>query len=555
MADKLRAVPLGGLGEIGKNMMALELADDLILVDAGLMFPDEEMLGVDLVIPDVSYVIERIRKLRGILITHGHEDHTGALPYVLPRLRLPNGKMPPIYCTRLTRGLIAVKLEEHRLLKEADLRIVRPGERIKLGRFNAEFVHITHSIPDAAALAIQTPVGTVFHTGDFKFDHTPVMGEPPDLTRIAELGRQGVLLLFSDSTYADTVGYTPSERSISETLDRIMANAPGRVIVATFASLISRVQQVIDAATKHDRRVFITGRSMLDNAKMAIEQGYLVAPREVLASLDKMKKLPPEKIAIITTGAQGEPTSALVRMANRDHRHIEIQPGDTVILSSSVIPGNELLINRTIDNLYRQGADVLFSRIANVHVRGHAAQEELKLMIGLVKPQYFVPVHGEYRHLWMHAAIARSMGLPSDNIFTMEDGDILEIDAQGARLSGRTPADWVYVDGLAVGIDRIVLRDRAHLAGDGVIVAIVAMDKHTGKPIGRPDVVSRGFIESEMSDGLMERAKDVIVQALKGAEHVADKADFNTRVHDALSRFLYEETRRRPMVLPVSVEV
>ena len=555
MADKLRVVPLGGLGEIGKNMMALELADDLILVDAGLMFPDEEMLGVDLVIPDVSYVIERIRKLRGILITHGHEDHTGALPYVLPRLRLPNGKMPPIYCTRLTRGLIAVKLQEHRLLKEADLRIVRPGERIKLGRFNAEFVHITHSIPDAAALAIQTPVGTVFHTGDFKFDHTPVMGEPPDLTRIAELGRQGVLLLFSDSTYADTVGYTPSERSISETLDRIMANAPGRVIVATFASLISRVQQVIDAATKHDRRVFITGRSMLDNAKMAIEQGYLVAPREVLASLDKMKKLPPEKIAIITTGAQGEPTSALVRMANRDHRHIEIQPGDTVILSSSVIPGNELLINRTIDNLYRQGADVLFSRIANVHVRGHAAQEELKLMIGLVKPQYFVPVHGEYRHLWMHAAIARSMGLPSDNIFTMEDGDILEIDAQGARLSGRTPADWVYVDGLAVGIDRIVLRDRAHLAGDGVIVAIVAMDKHTGKPIGRPDVVSRGFIESEMSDGLMERAKDVIVQALKGAEHVADKADFNTRVHDALSRFLYEETRRRPMVLPVSVEV
>jgi len=555
MADKLRVVPLGGLGEIGKNMMALELADDLILVDAGLMFPDEEMLGVDLVIPDVSYVIERIRKLRGILITHGHEDHTGALPYVLPRLRLPNGKMPPIYCTRLTRGLIAVKLEEHRLLKEADLRIVRPGERIKLGRFNAEFVHITHSIPDAAALAILTPVGTVFHTGDFKFDHTPVMGEPPDLTRIAELGRQGVLLLFSDSTYADTVGYTPSERSISETLDRIMANAPGRVIVATFASLISRVQQVIDAATKHDRRVFITGRSMLDNAKMAIEQGYLVAPREVLASLDKMKKLPPEKIAIITTGAQGEPTSALVRMANRDHRHIEIQPGDTVILSSSVIPGNELLINRTIDNLYRQGADVLFSRIANVHVRGHAAQEELKLMIGLVKPQYFVPVHGEYRHLWMHAAIARSMGLPSDNIFTMEDGDILEIDAQGARLSGRTPADWVYVDGLAVGIDRIVLRDRAHLAGDGVIVAIVAMDKHTGKPIGRPDVVSRGFIESEMSDGLMERAKDVIVQALKGAEHVADKADFNTRVHDALSRFLYEETRRRPMVLPVSVEV
>ena len=555
MADKLRVIPLGGLGEIGKNMMVLELANDLILVDSGLMFPDEEMLGVDLVIPDVSYVKERIRKLRGILITHGHEDHTGALPYVLPQLRLPNGKMPPIYCTRLTRGLIAVKLDEHRLLKKADLRIVRPGERIKLGAFDAEFVHITHSIPDSAALAIRTPLGTVFHTGDFKFDHTPVMGDPSDLMRIAELGREGVLLLFSDSTYADTTGYTPSERSVSETLDRIMGNAEGRVIVATFASLISRVQQVIDAAIKHDRQVFITGRSMLDNAKMAIEQGYLDAPPDVLASLDKMKKLPPERIAIITTGAQGEPTSALVRMANRDHRHIEIKPGDTVVLSSSVIPGNELLINRTIDNLYRQGANVLFSRIASVHVRGHAAQEELKLMIGLVKPQYFVPVHGEYRHMWMHSMIAQSMGVATENVFIMEDGDILELDAKGARPAGRTAADWVYVDGLAVGIDKIVLRDRAHLAGDGVIVAIVAMDKHTGKPIGRPDVVSRGFIETEMSDGLMERAKDVVVQALKGAEHVADRADFNARVHDALSRFLYEQTRRRPMVLPVCVEV
>jgi ribonuclease J len=555
MAEKLRAVPLGGLGEIGKNMMALELADDLILIDCGIMFPDEEMLGVDLVIPDVSYVMERLHKLRGILITHGHEDHTGALPYVLPKLRLPNGKLPPVYCTRLTRGLIAVKLDEHKLSKETDLRVVRPGEKVKLGRFTAEFVHITHSIPDSAALAIQTPVGMVFHTGDFKFDHTPVMGEASDLMRIAELGRQGVVLLFSDSTYADTTGYTPSERSIAETLDRVMADAPARVIVATFASLISRVQQVIDAAVKHDRRVFVTGRSMMDNVKMAIEQGYLDAPNDIMASLDKMKKLPPERIAIITTGAQGEPTSALVRMANRDHRHIEIEAGDTVVLSSSAIPGNELLINRTIDNLYRQGANVLFSRIANVHVRGHAAQEELKLMLGLVRPRYFVPVHGEYRHLWMHSYIARSMGVADEDVFTMEDGDILEIDTKGARLAGRTPADWVYVDGLAVGIDRIVLRDRAHLAGDGVLVAIIAVDKHTGKPIGRPDVVSRGFIESEMSDGLMERAKDIIVQALTGDEHVADRTDISKRVHDALSRFLYEETHRRPMVLPVSVEV
>ena len=555
MAEKLRVVPLGGLGEIGKNMMALELADDMIIVDAGLMFPEEDMLGVDLVIPDVSYVEERIHKLRGILITHGHEDHTGALPYVLPKMRLPNGKIPPVYCTRLTRGLIAVKLEEHHLLSGADLRIAKAGERVKLGRFNVEFVHVTHSIPDSAALAIQTPLGTVFHTGDFKFDHTPIMGDPPDLSRIAELGREGIILLLSDSTYADTAGYTPSEQVISGTLDRIMAEAPGRVIVATFASLIARVQQVIDAALKHDRRVFITGRSMLDNVKMAIEQGYLDAPDNILASLDKMRKLPPERLAIITTGAQGEPTSALVRMANRDHRHIEIQPGDTVVFSSSPIPGNEMLINRTIDNLYRLGANVLFSRIADVHVHGHAAQEELKLMMGLVKPRYFVPVHGEYRHLWMHCQIARAMGIPDENIFTMEDGDILEIDKNGARLAGRTPADFVYVDGLAVGVDRVVLRDRKHLAGDGVIVAIVAIDKHTGKPIGRPDVVSRGFIESEMSDGLMEKARDVIIEALKGAEHVADRRDFNTRVHDALSRFLYDETRRRPMVLPLSVEV
>ncbi|MGH8247527.1 MAG: ribonuclease J [Gammaproteobacteria bacterium] len=555
MAEKLRVIPLGGLGEIGKNMMVIEFADDLILIDAGLMFPDEEMLGVDLVIPDVSYVQERIHKLRGILITHGHEDHTGALPYILQRLRLPNGRTPPVYCTRLAHGLISVKLDEHKLLKKADLRMVRAGERVKAGKFEVEYVHLTHSIPDSAGLAIQTPVGTVFHTGDFKFDHTPVMGAPPDLSRIAELGREGVLLLLSDSTYADTPGYTPSELSISDTLDRIMADAPGRVIVATFASLIARAQQVIDAAVNHDRRIFVTGRSMMSNVQMAIEQKYLNAPDGILGSLEKMKKLPANRIAILTTGAQGEPTSALVRMANRDHRHIEIQPGDTVVFSSSPIPGNELLINRTIDNLYRQGANVLFSRIANVHVRGHAAQEELKLMISLTKPTYFVPVHGEYRHLWMHSAIARSMGLPAQNVFTLEDGDILEIEKRGARTAGRTAADWVYVDGLAVGVDRVVLRDRRHLAGDGVIVAIVAIDKHTGKPIGRPDVVSRGFIESEMSDGLMERARDAVVQALAGADHVADRADFNTRVHDTLSRFLYEETHRRPLVLPVSVEV
>jgi ribonuclease J len=549
MTDKLRVIPLGGLGEIGKNMLALELGEDLIAIDAGLMFPDEEMLGVDLVIPDITYIEERRRKLRGIVITHGHEDHTGALPYVLRRVKAP------IYCTRLTRGLIAVKLKEHGLDRGTDLRVVQPGERIRLGQFSVEFVHVTHSIPDSAGLAIFTPLGTVFHTGDFKFDHTPIMAPPTDLHRIAELGRQGVLLLLSDSTYAEVPGYTPSERMVDEALDRIMATAPSRVIVATFASLISRVQQVVDAATKNGRRVFITGRSMLGNVRMALEQGYLSAPENILAPLQQMKGLSPERIAIVTTGAQGEPMSALARMANRDHRHVEIQRGDTVVLSSSPIPGNELLINRTIDNLYRLGAQVLYSRIADVHVRGHAAQEELKLMLGLVRPKFFVPVHGEFRHLVMHAALARTMGVAQENAFALEDGDILELDGQRAEVADRAPADYVYVDGLGMGLDRVVLRDRRHLASDGILVAILTVDKHTGKPMGHPDVVSRGFVAEEMSDDLLERASQAILDALAGADHVSDRGDINARVHDALATLVYDETRRRPMVLPLTVEV
>ncbi|MEO8457263.1 MAG: ribonuclease J [Chloroflexota bacterium] len=553
--DKLRIVPLGGLGEIGKNCMVIETNEDMVIVDAGLMFPDAEMLGVDLIIPDVSYVKNRLNKLRGILITHGHEDHVGALPYVLPELRLPNGKMPTIYCTQLTKGLISLKLDEHHLLKNTDLRQVKTGDVVKLGKMSAEWVHITHSIPDATSIAINTPFGTVLHTGDFKFDHTPIMGGPPDLTRIAELGRAGILLLFSDSTYADTPGYTPSEVVVSESLDRIMGKAEGRVIVATFASLISRVQQIADAAVAHGRKVFVTGRSMMNNVEMAIEQGYLDVPADILAPLDRMKKLRPDQIAIITTGAQGEPTSALVRMANHDHRHIEIVAGDTVVFSSSAIPGNELLINRTIDNLYRMGANVLFGRNSTVHVHGHASQEELKLMIGLARPQYFVPVHGEYRHLVMHSQIARSMGVPDENVYTLEDGDIFEIDKKGAKVTGRTSADYVYVDGLSVGVDQVILRDRKTLAGDGVLVAIVPVDRHTGKPIGRPDVISRGFVEGENMDELFERAKDVIMQSLAGVEHVADRADINSRVHNALQRFMYEQTRSRPMILPMTVEV
>lgn len=530
-------------------MMVLELPQDMIIIDAGLMFPEEEMLGVDLVIPDISYVRERRNKLRAIIITHGHEDHTGALPYVLRELRAP------VYCTRLTRGLISVKLKEHKLLKEADLRAVSPGEKIRLGAFQVEFVRVTHSIPDSCGLAIRTPVGTVIHSGDFKLDHTPVMGEPTDLPRWAELGHEGVLLLLSDSTYAETPGYTPSEQVVGESLDRIMATAPGRVIVATFASLISRVQQVIDAAHHHGRRVFVTGRSMVDNVQMALELGYLSAPENVLTPIDQLSRMRPQKVAIISTGSQGEPTSALVRMASRDHRHIKITPGDTVIMSASPIPGNEMLINRTIDNLCRLEARVLYTRIADVHVHGHAAQEELKMLLSLVNPRYFVPVHGEYRHLVTHARLAQAMGLAEDNAFILEDGDILELDAKGGRVVGRVSADHVYVDGLAVGVNQVVLRDRRRLASDGIIAVILTVDKHSGRPVGQPDVVAKGFMDTEGAEEILDKARKQVTRALKGTDHHSESAEVNVRVRDALAQYLYQETRTRPMILPLIVEV
>jgi len=547
--NKLRIIPLGGLGEIGKNMMVLELPNDMILIDAGLMFPEEEMLGVDLVIPDISYVRERRKKLRAIIVTHGHEDHTGALPYIVRDLQAP------IYCTRLTRGLISVKLKEHKLLKEADLRTVSPGEKLRLGAFQVEFVRVTHSIPDSCGLAIRTPVGMVIHSGDFKLDHTPVMGEPTDLPRWAELGNQGVLLLLSDSTYAESPGYTPSEQVVGEALDRIMATAPGRVIVATFASLISRVQQVIDAAHRNGRRVFVTGRSMVDNVKMALELGYLSAPENVLAPIDQLSRMRPQKVAIMTTGSQGEPTSALVRMASRDHRQIQIAPGDTVVISASPIPGNEMLINRTIDNLCRLGAHILYTRIADVHVRGHAAQEELKMLLSLVNPRFFVPIHGEYRHLMTHARLAQAMGLAEDHAFILEDGDILELDGRGGKVVGRVPADHVYVDGLAVGVNQVVLRDRQRLASDGIIVVILTVDKHTGRPVGQPDVVAKGFMDTEGAEEILANSRKQVTQALKGADHHSESADVNARVRDTLAKYLYQETRTRPMILPLIVEV
>jgi ribonuclease J len=547
--DKLRLIPLGGLGEIGKNMMVMELPNDMIIIDAGLMFPEEEMLGVDLVIPDISYVRERKKKLRAIVITHGHEDHTGALPYVLRELRAP------IYCTRLTRGLISVKLKEHKLLKEADLRMVSPGDKIRLGAFQVEFVRVTHSIPDSCGLAIRTPVGTIVHSGDFKLDHTPVMGEPTDLPRWAELGNEGVLLLLSDSTYAESPGYTPSEQVVGESLNRIMATAPGRVIVATFASLISRVQQVIDAAYNNGRRVFITGRSMVDNVQMALELGYLNAPENVLAPIDQLSRMRPQKVVIISTGSQGEPTSALVRMASRDHRHVKIAPGDTVVMSASPIPGNDMLINRTIDNLGRLGAQILYTRIADVHVHGHAAQEELKMLLSLVNPRFFIPIHGEYRHLMSHARLAQAMGLAQDNAFILEDGDILELDGKGGRVVGRVAADHVYVDGLAVGVNQVVLRDRQRLASDGIIVVILTVDKHSGRLVGQPDVVARGFMDTEEAEEILTNSREQVTRALKGADHHSEWTEVNVRVRDALAKYLYQETRTRPMILPLIVEV
>jgi ribonuclease J len=548
--EKLRIIPLGGLGEIGKNMMLLEYGEDMIAIDAGLMFPAEDMLGVDLVIPDVSYIEQHRSKFKAIFITHGHEDHTGGLPYVLRKVKAP------IYCTPLAQGLISVKLKEHHLLESTDLRTILPGESISIGVFRVQPFQVAHSIPDSVGYAIRTPVGTVVHTGDFKLDHTPVMGQQTDLARLSELGREGVLLLLADSTYAEVPGYTPSEQVVGDALIHIMTTAPGRVIVATFASLIARVQQVIDAASLNGRRVFVTGRSMMDNTQMARERGYLNFPREMSMSVNDLRQLPPEQIVIVTTGSQGEPTSALTRMANGDHQHVQIQPGDTVVLSATPIPGNEALVYRTVDNLFRLGARVLYNRTDNIHVRGHAAQEELKIVQALVKPKHFVPVHGEFRHMVLHARLAQTMGVPEENTHVLIDGDVLELDGENAVVAEHIPAEYVYVDGIGVGdVDQIVLRDRLHLATDGMVVVILAVDKQTGKLIGKPDVVSRGVTSIEESQELLEGTRDAVVESLEGADHIAEWSLVNQTVREAVGKYLYNETHRRPMVLPVAVEV
>lgn len=546
----LRVIPLGGLGEIGRNMMLLEFGDDIIAIDVGLMFPEEEMLGVDLVIPDFTYLRENPGKLRAIFLTHGHEDHVGALPYFMREFNAP------IYSTRLTDGLVKVKLNEHRLLQNAELNVIQPGELIQAGVFEVEFFTVAHSIPDACGLIIRTPLGLVVHTGDFKLDHTPVMDQHTDLIRLGQVGAEGCLLLLADSTYAEIDGYTPSEQLVGESLRNILVNAPGRVIVATFASLISRVQQVIDGAVFTGRKVFVTGRSMIDNVAMARQLGYLDAPDGVIVGVEEMRNTPPSKLVVITTGSQGEPTSALTRMANGDHRYITISEGDTVVLSATPIPGNEQAVYRNVDNLFRLGAEVLYNRISNIHVRGHASREELKIVQGLLQPEYFVPIHGEYRHLVVHARLAESVGVPKGNAFVMTDGDVLEIDEEAAQLAGRVSASYVYVDGLGIGdVDQHILRDRAHLSTDGVVVVIVAVDKQTGRLTRPAELLSRGFVDVEEGGDVLERGKQIVARSLEGAAHYAEFGDINARIKDSLSKFLYDETRRRPMVLTVTVEV
>ena len=548
---RLKIIPLGGLSEIGKNMMLMEYEDDIIIIDAGLMFPEEDMLGVDLVIPDFSYVLEQREKIRGIIITHGHEDHVGALPYLLPQLDVT------VYSTKLTQGLISVKLKERRRFSEAKLRTVPPNGVITLGKFKVEFFPVCHSIPDSIGLIIYTPIGTIVHSGDFKIDYTPVSGKPTDLSRLAQLGAQGVLLLLADSTYAELPGYTSSEKVVCETLDHIMAEAPGRVIVATFSSLVSRVQQIIDSAAKYQRRVCIVGRSMTDTVHMALELGYLNAPDGILVRIDEVRCVPRDKIVFITTGSQGEPTSALVRMANRDHRQLHILRGDTVVLSASPIPGNEGLINRTVDNLFRQGAQVLYSKVAPVHVHGHASQEELKLLVNLVKPRLFMPIHGEYRHLTLHAQLAQSVGIPKENIFVLEDGEILELNPQAGKITGKVSAGNVYVDGLSVGdIGTVVLRDRRMLSRDGMVVVIIVINRQTGKLVGRPDIVSRGFVDTKEAGGMIEESRNVVARTLDhGRDRPADWGFISAKVRDVLNKFYYEQTKRRPMILPFMVKV
>lgn len=552
--EKLKAkiIPLGGINEIGKNITAIEFKNDIVVIDCGLKFPDEDMFGIDIVIPDVSYLIKNAHKVRGIFLTHGHEDHIGAIPYVLKQLNIP------VYGTKLTLGILEAKLKEHGLLSSTELITVKPRDVIKLNSVSVEFIKTNHSIADSVAIAVHTPLGVILHTGDFKVEYTPIDGEKMDFARFAELGRKGVLALLSDSTNVEKPGYTLSEKTVGENLTRIFGKAKGRIIIATFASNIHRIQQIIESAELYGRKVAVSGRSMENIVQVAMELGYLRMEKNTLISIDNINKFPNEKIVVITTGSQGEPMSALARMAASEHKKLVIVQGDTVVISATPIPGNEKLVSKVINQLCKKGAEVIHKSSEGVHVSGHACQEELKLMQCLVNPKFFVPIHGEYRHLKKHIELSHSLGMEKENTLIIENGDIVEVTRDSIKKNGTVTSGQVFVDGLGVGdVGNIVLRDRRHLSQDGIVVIVVTIDKASGYVASGPDIISRGFVYVRESEDLMGEAKNVVKYALEKCEdnNTKDWATIKSTIRDELKGYLYEKTKRRPMILPIIMEI
>ena len=552
MAEKLKIISLGGLNEIGKNLTVYEYGGDIIVVDVGMGFPDDDMYGIDVVIPDFTYLIKNQEKIRGIFLTHGHEDHIGSIPYLLRSINAP------IYATRMTMGLVKLKLEEHRLLDKCKLFTCEPGEVVKAGRFSVEFIHVNHSIADAVAFAIKTPVGTVVHTGDFKIDSTPIQGGMIDLARLGELGKKGVLALLCDSTNVERPGYTKSERCVGASFDALFRGCDQRIIITTFASNVDRIQQIISVAAKYGRKVAVTGRSMENAMRVSTELGYMRIPEGTLVDVNHIKGLPKDKICIITTGSQGETMSALTRMAFSTHRQVDIQAGDRVILSASTIPGNEHSIGNVINELYRKGAEVVNERAGELHVSGHACADELKIIHALVRPKFFIPVHGEQRHLKTHAKLAQEMGMGPRNIIISDIGRVIELTQRSAKLNGTVPAGKVFVDGYGVGdVGSVVLRDRKHLAEDGMIVVVTSMSGENGAVVSGPDIITRGFVYVKESEELMEELRRVAVEALSRCErsHTTDWSAIKAEIKNDLSGYLYKKTKRNPMILPVIMEV
>ena len=550
--EKLKIIPLGGLLEIGKNITVFEYENDIILVDCGLAFPEDDMLGIDLVIPDLTYLEKNKEKIRGLVITHGHEDHIGSIPYLLKQINVP------IYATKLTIGLIEHKLEEHRLLRSANLNVVNPGQTVDFGTMKVEFIRTTHSIPDACSLAIHTPVGVVVHTGDFKIDYTPIDGEMMDFGRLAELGNRGVLALMSDSTNSERKGYTMSESTVGEVLDKLFINCTKRIVVATFSSNVHRVQQIVNSAVKYGRKVAICGRSMINTIETARKFGYIKVPDNVFIDIDMIKSYPDDRLTIITTGSQGETMSALTRMASGEHKKVQITPNDLIIISANPIPGNENAVSKVIDDLMKIGAEVVYNALEDIHVSGHACQEEQKLMISLVKPKYFIPVHGEYRQLIAHSETAKKVGVNPENIFIMTNGRILELNEYEAKLTGTVPVGRIMVDGLGVGdVGNIVLRDRQRLSQDGLIIIVLTMDSVTGTVVAGPDVLSRGFVYVRDSENLMEEIKKLLRAKISEFEekHITDWATIKSLLREELRDYIYKKTKRDPMILPIIMEV